>query len=146
MWWKPPAAGRKRPDAMAAVAQRQPPRVSRNTVARYRGWAARHGVLEGGPLPDPATLAGLLDRPPVERPSHEQSLVEPWRERVLAWHEQGVEGQAIWQLLVEDHGFTGSYSSVKRFLRRLAPPAARATLRVEVPPGEEAQVDFGFAG
>ena len=120
--------------------------ISRNTVARYRLWAARHGVLEGAPLPDPATLAGLLTPAPAERPAHEQSLVEPWRERVLALHERGVEGQAIWQLLVEEHGFTGSYSSVKRFLRRLAPARSRATLRLEVEPGEEAQVDFGFAG
>jgi len=36
--------------------------VSRNTVAHYRVWAARHAVLEGGALPDPATLAGLLER------------------------------------------------------------------------------------
>ena len=120
--------------------------VSRNTVARYRVWAARHGVLDGGPLPEAATLAGLLERPPATRPAHEQSLVEPWRERVLALHAQGVEGQAIWQLLVEAHGFTGSYSSVKRFLRRAAPATPAATLRIEVPPGEEAQVDFGFAG
>ncbi|PYN91835.1 MAG: IS21 family transposase [Candidatus Rokuibacteriota bacterium] len=120
--------------------------VSRNTVARYRVWAGRHGVLNGGPLPDPAALAGLLAPVPTERPAHEQSLVEPWRERVLALHERGVEGQAIWQLLVEEHGFTGSYSSVKRFLRRLAPGRSRATLRLEVSPGEEAQVDFGYAG
>ena len=69
--------------------------ISRNTVARYRVWAARHGVLDGGPLPAPATLAELLTPAPSERPAHEQSLVEPWRERVLALHERGVEGQAI---------------------------------------------------
>jgi transposase len=120
--------------------------VSRNTVAHYRVWAGRHGMLGDGPLPDAAMLAGLLERAPTERPAHEQSLVEPLRERVLALHERGVEGQAIWQLLVEEHGFTGSYSSVKRFLRRVAPASVRATLRIEVEPGEEAQVDFGFAG
>jgi hypothetical protein len=60
--------------------------------------------------------------------------------RVRALHERGVEGQAIWQLLVEEHGFTGSYSSVKRFLRRLAPGRRYATLPLEVGPDEEAQV------
>jgi len=74
--------------------------ISRNTVARCRVWATRHGVLDGGPLPDTATLAGLLERPPAERPANEQSLVEPLRERVLALHDQGVEGQAI-----EHYGF-----------------------------------------
>ena len=119
--------------------------VSRNTVAHYRRWAATHGLLTG-PLPEPAALAALLAAPPVERPAQEQSLVEPFHEQVLAWHAQGVEGQAIWQLLVERHGFGGSYSSIKRFLRRVAPPTPRATLRLEVDPGEEAQVDFGFGG
>jgi hypothetical protein len=41
--------------------------VSRNTVARYRVWAAGHGVLDSGPLPDAATLAGLLERPPADQ-------------------------------------------------------------------------------
>jgi FixJ family two-component response regulator len=58
--------------------------VSRNTVARYRRWASRHGVLDGGALPDAATIATLLEPAPTERPAHEQSLVEPWRARVLA--------------------------------------------------------------
>jgi transposase len=119
--------------------------VSRNTVAHYRRWAATHGLLTG-PLPEPARLAALLAVPPAQRPAQEQSLVEPFGEQVLAWHAQGVEGQAIWQLLVEQHGFGGSYSSVKRFLRRAAPPTPRATLRLEVDPGDEAQVDFGFGG
>jgi transposase len=120
--------------------------ISRNTVAHYRLWAARHGVLDGRSAAEAAPLAALLERAPAERPAHEQSLVEPLRERVLALHARGVEGQAIWQLLVEEHGFTGSYSSVKRFLRRVAPTTAAATVRIEVEPGEEAQVDFGFAG
>src|SRR5437016_11781353 len=109
-------------------------------------WADRHSVLDGGPLPDAAALASLLTPAPTERPAQEQSLVEPWRQRVLALHERGVKGQAIWQLLVEEHGLTGSYSSVKRFLRRLAPSRSRATLRLEGGPGQEEQGDFGYAG
>jgi hypothetical protein len=94
--------------------------MSRNTVARYRAAATQHGWLEGS-LPDPAALAQALQPAPTARPPQEQSLVEPFREPVQRWLEQGVEGQAIWQLLVEQHGFTGSYSSLKRFLHRLAP-------------------------
>jgi hypothetical protein len=66
--------------------------ISRNTVAHYRVRAARHAVLTGGPLPDPATLAGLLEPAPTERPAHEQSLVEPLRERVLAPSLGGLPG------------------------------------------------------
>jgi transposase len=121
--------------------------VSRNTVARYLQWAQEQGLLEAtAVLPEPAALAALLQPAPTERPVHEQSLVEPFRERVKALQENGVEGQAIWQLLVDEHDFAGSYSSIKRSLRRLAPPEVRATLRIEVDAGAEAQVDFGFGG
>ena len=51
---------------------------------------------------------------------------------------------AIWQDLVDDHGFTAGYSSVKRMLTRLratAPPEARVVITTA--PGEEAQVDYG---
>jgi transposase len=120
--------------------------VSRNTVARYRGWAQQRGLL-AGELPPLEAMAKLLQ--PVEaqpRPPHEQSQVEPFREQVQALRQRGVEGQAIWQILVDQHGFTGSYSAIKRFLRRLTPPGDGATIRLEVAPGDEAQVDFGFAG
>lgn len=119
--------------------------VGRNTVARYREWAETRQVLTGG-LPAPAALAAWLHPAPQERPSHEHSLVEPFRERVVALQKDGVEGQAIYQLLVEQHQFGGSYSSVKRFLRQLAPAVVRGTVRIEVAPGDEAQVDFGAAG
>jgi len=119
--------------------------LSRNTVAGYHRWARQHGLL-AGELPDAASLATLLRPPESAQPRPEQSGVAPFRAQVVAWRQQGVEGQAIFQLLVEQHGFTGSYSAVKRFLRRLEPPTPRATVRVETAPGEEAQVDFGPAG
>jgi transposase len=97
-------------------------------------------------LPDAAQLAALLHPPEDERPAQEQSCVTPFQEQVRAWRQQGVEGQAIYQLLIEQHGFAGSYSAVKRFLRRIEPRAPRATIRLEVAPGAEAQVDFGTAG
>ena len=72
---------------------------SRNTVARYRQSAKDQGLLQAA-VPEPAVLATLLQPAPTERPAQEQILVEPFRERVTALHERGVEGQAIWQLLV----------------------------------------------
>lgn len=51
---------------------------------------------------------------------------------------------SIWQQLVDRHGFTGSYESVKRYARKLRgtqSPEARAT--IETAPGEESQVDYG---
>jgi transposase len=56
-----------------------------------------------------------------------------------------VEIAAIWQRL-QEQGYAGSYGAVYRFVRRLEPLTPRVTVRVETRPGEEAQVDFGYAG
>ena len=57
---------------------------------------------------------------------------------------RGRNAMSIWQDLVDQHGFTGAYESVKRFVRKLRgtqPPEARAV--IQTAPGEEAQVDYG---
>jgi len=59
---------------------------------------------------------------------------------------QGLCGRRIWQDLVNEHGFRGSYSSVKRFIRRLGGKTPLPFRRMECPPGAEAQVDFGTGG
>jgi transposase len=51
---------------------------------------------------------------------------------------------AIWQDLVDSHGFSGRYVSVKRFANKLrGSPAPEARVVIETAPGEEAQVDYG---
>jgi transposase len=56
-----------------------------------------------------------------------------------------VEVAAIYERLKE-RGFQGTYSAVYRFVRRVKPQETEATVRVERAPGEEGQVDFGYAG
>jgi transposase len=119
--------------------------IDRKTVARYRTWAAEQGLLTG-PLPPLGELhqllAGTMKSTP---PPQNVSSVEPYRDVVIQLRQQGVERAAIWERLKE-RGYTGSYSSVYRFVRQLEPPTPDVTVRVETRPGEEAQVDFGFAG
>jgi transposase len=120
--------------------------TSRKTVAKYRAWAATQGLLVG-PLPDPARLQGLLqtslpDSPPPRLPF----VAAPHRARIVALRREGVECRAIWERLREETDFTGSYSAVWRFVRSLEPRLPTAWIRIETPPGEEAQVDFGRAG
>jgi len=72
------------------------------------------------------------------------SACEPYRELIEEAVSRGRNAVAIWQDLVDDHGFTAGYSSVKRYLARLratAPPEARVVITTA--PGEEAQVDYG---
>jgi transposase len=120
--------------------------VSRKTVSKYRAWAAGQGWLAGA-LPDPAALQDALAATlPVVVPPRMASTVAPFRDRVVDLRTRGVECRAIHQILRDECGFTGAYQSVYRFVRRLEPRTPDAVVRVETPPGEEAQVDFGYAG
>jgi transposase len=87
---------------------------------------------------DPATRAS-----PTLGSGTVPSECEPFREVILEKLDQGLSGQRIWQDLVSDHGFSASYSSVKRFVRRLGKARPLPFRRMECAPGEEAQVDFG---
>jgi transposase len=72
-----------------------------------------------------------------------RSRCEPYREPIERWLEAGLSGQRIYQDLVCEYGFEGSYDSVKRFVRRLKKAHPKRIYRIETLPGEEAQVDFG---
>jgi transposase len=72
------------------------------------------------------------------------SICEPFRDTIEEALSRGRNAKAIWQDMVDDHGFSGSYQSVKRFVRKQAGPIAPDARAVIVtPPGEEAQVDYG---
>jgi transposase len=80
--------------------------------------------------------------PPGRAPS--ASACEPYRELIAAALERGRNAMAIWQDLVDDHGFTARYASVRRFvlkLRGASPLDARVVITTA--PGEEGQVDYG---
>jgi transposase len=68
---------------------------------------------------------------------------EPWRATIQAKLDLGLSAQRIHQDLAAEHGFTGSYYSVRRFVRHLEETLELPFRRLECGPGEEAQVDFG---
>jgi hypothetical protein len=72
-----------------------------------------------------------------------QSLCQPHLPQILAAVAVGLSAQRIYQDLVCDHGFAGSYQAVKRFVRHLRQTQPIPFVRMEVEPGAEAQVDFG---
>ena len=55
----------------------------------------------------------------------------------------GLSARRIHQDLLGEHGFGGSYYSVRRFVQRLGRTLPLPFRRLECPPGEEAQIDFG---
>ncbi len=72
-----------------------------------------------------------------------KSSCEAWEPQIAAALELGLSAQRIYQDLVTEHQFTGSYQSVKRFVRRLGATAPLPWRRMECEAGQEVQVDFG---
>jgi transposase len=105
-------------------------------AAQHRGW-----LDPSCALPDEGTLCEVLGKK-AARPQC-SSQVERYRAEVTGWWEQGIAGTTIHQALVRKHGFSGSYSSVRRFLQGLEQAHPEATTVLEFSPGEAAQVDFG---
>lgn len=128
--------------------------IHRDTISHYRQWAKEQGLLDPEkPLPSLEELQQLVEETLNNKtpPPQTVSTVEPYRDLVQNWHNQQVEGRTIWYRLKEK-GYKGGLSSVYRFLAALEREnRARAlpnqvVVRVERPPGEEAQVDFGEVG
>jgi len=94
-----------------------------------------------------STLGNLEVTAVVERvfaePSGRPSKCQTYAEQIEAKLHLGLTAQRIYQDLVSEVGFKGSYQAVKRFVRRLKESSPTPICRVEVQPAEEAQVDFG---
>jgi transposase len=72
------------------------------------------------------------------------SSSEPYRELIELELSRGRNAMGIFQDLVDGHGFTGGYQSVRRFVRGLrgaTSPEARVIIETRL--GEECQVDYG---
>ena len=89
-----------------------------------------------GFLPSGADLAQNVQRT--------ASSSEPYRELIELELTRGRNAMGIFQDLVDGHGFTGGYQSVRRFVRGLrGATSPEARVIIETRPGEECQVDYG---
>ena len=134
--------------------------VRRETAARYLrraglpvrgrgrpGEARAKAAISSEVSTDPAKPAisppeVSTDLPPGRAPS--ASACESYRELILDALGRGRNAVAIWQDLVDDHGFPARYASVRRFVRQLRTPGApEARAVITTAPAEEGQVDYG---
>jgi len=100
---------------------------------------------ETDPLSTPGSATGQNQTDPLSTPGNtgRKSLCADHAELILAKFEDGLTAQRIYQDLRVEIFFTGSYQSVKRYVRRLRRTDPQLVQRIEVEPGEEVQVDFG---
>jgi transposase len=146
----------------------QETRIRRETAGAYLkaagvairapgGWGRRAPAKPANEVsPDPDAHSARQDSKPANEVSPDSvagsapgrspsaSACEPHFDFIELSLSKGRNAKAIYQDLVDDHGFTGRYQSVKRFVRQLrGQPALQACPVIVTPPGEEAQVDYG---
>jgi transposase len=82
--------------------------------------------------------------PPPTGRAPTASACEPYRELIELALGRGRNAMAIWQDLVDQHGFPARYASVRRFVgKRRGQRTAEAHPVIVTAPGEEGQVDYG---
>ncbi len=134
--------------------------VNRETVARYRrqdreGSESKPAIVPAGsdevpgskPAIVPAGSGEVLESKPAIVPAGSgpgrRSQCEGLAVEIGQGVEAGLSAQRIFQDLVSDHQFAGSYDAVKRFVRQLGPERILPFRRMESEAGQEAQVDYG---
>lgn len=125
-------------------------KFDRKTIRKYIHMAQQLGVRREDPFPEEQGLISKLrslSRAPslYERPA--MNFIGTYRDQISQWlKDEDITAKQIWRLLIEEHDVPVSYCSVKRYLRReFNVGAPTVTVRIETPPGQEAQVDFGYA-
>ncbi|HKB82809.1 MAG TPA: hypothetical protein VKD04_06345, partial [Burkholderiales bacterium] len=118
-------------------------RVGRATVDSIHAVALDQNWLDPlGQVPEDSVLATFFT--PARKAPQNVSSVEPFREEILKWHAQGINATTMRRALHQKHGYNRSVHALYRFLIREVPDTAPATIKLEFPVGEMAQVDFGM--
>ena len=115
--------------------------VHRKTVRHYarqlepgKGTISRTGSEEDHSAKGTIARTGITGR---------QSKCEPYAPAIEAKMEAGLSAQRIYQDLRLESDFDGSYDAVQRFVKKLKARFPERVWRMEVEPGEEAQIDYG---
>lgn len=127
-------------DSIREIARTQ--RVGRATVKSIHTIAIAQGWLDPtSDMPDETVLASFF-RAPRKGPQNISS-VEPFRDDILKWHAQGINATTIRRALHDRCGYRGSVHALYRFLIHEVPDLPVATMKLDFPVAEMAQVDFG---
>ena len=125
--------------------------LDRKTVRKYVAMARSLGIAQGGPLPDEQELVAKIkdlanaqtafEKPALDAAAQHKGDIAEWLK------DENMTAKQVWRLLRETHDIQVGYSTIKRYLRsEFSFGKTKATVRIETPPGLEAQVDFGYAG
>jgi transposase len=142
-------AGRSQSEVAASLG------VDRKTVKKYLTPAIGAGITPGDEPRSQAQWAELVQGwfPELADTKLRQTTwpqIEAHRDYIVAQLREGVTKQTIWQRLRDEKDLTASVASLKRWVASNLPEESlrpRVTvLRDDVPPGQEAQIDYGYLG
>jgi len=138
--------------------------VDRRTISRYRHLWAK--AKDQSAIADPLTegidkLQPISQNAPPKCPPmgvvHFQVPTDPpestfirsksqasqFHDTITQKLDKGQQARSVYQDLVIEQDYRGSYDAVKRYIRKLKKLSPKLYTRIETPSGEEAQVDFG---
>jgi len=81
-----------------------------------------------------------IKEPKIER----KSILDEHKQYILELYQQGLNAYLIYQRIISEKGVKVSYTTVKAYVRKFK--TAEVYIPLLTPPGQEAQVDFGYAG
>ncbi len=119
---------------------------SRNTVRNYRTWLKSEGLLTSEvALPTAAELQARL--PAVGKDQSHPALM-PYKKEIEQAILAPLQMSVAWRRFGERHpALRVGYATFRRFVRRYVKPSTPTpVMRIETHAGEQAQVDFGYAG
>ena len=83
---------------------------------------------------------GEIETPTIKR----KSILDSYKDEITEYLKNGLSAVLIHQKLKEKYSLDVSYSCVKRYVKKIKP--SEPFIPLLSPPGQEAQVDFGYAG
>ncbi|PJA72149.1 hypothetical protein CO152_02955 [bacterium CG_4_9_14_3_um_filter_33_26] len=93
------------------------------------------------------TVRNIINRPVVEKPTRNRpSYFNQYRDQIKEWLTKKVSQLRIHEILVETYQVKQTYDSLSKYIRKDFPKTPEAFGVQVTPPGEMAEVDFGYAG
>jgi transposase len=129
--------------------------IDRKTVRRIITHLQDQGLSRDTPLPDRATVMRMCEdtTSTLGRTSTAQILLEPYLDEtksLITSTANPLQAKIAFEVLCTRHGLADkvSYSSFKRFMHSRASEFTplETTCRMETPPGDAVQIDYGYVG
>ena len=124
----------------------------RNTLRHYIALFLAAGYSPGCSLPEDRQLnASLQSMIPTRRRSRNaRQVLDAYKAEIIelvSRKEEPLKPKTAFLVIKEKYDLTASYETFKLFMKELElSPRTKAPLRIELPPGQEIQIDYGKVG